>query len=58
MMADETDDDDDRDKKVTAAITDEPQEEFISDVNRPSKPENNPDAPEPENPRERKSTAG
>ncbi|CAN5541626.1 hypothetical protein BH18VER1_BH18VER1_18270 [soil metagenome] len=46
-----------RDKKVTAAITDAPQEEFISDVNRPSKPENDPDAPEPDNPRERKSTA-
>ncbi len=56
-MADEKDGDD-RDKKVTAAITDQPMEEFISDVNRPSKPEHKTDEPEQDNPRERKSTAG
>ncbi len=62
-----------RDKKVTAAIADQPMEEFISPTNQPSVPEQ-PEAPERrteergapantlneqhvDNPRERKSTA-
>ncbi len=56
-MGDE-DEDDDRHKKVTAAITDEPQEEFINDANIPTIPENDPDKLDPDDPRQRKSTAG
>ncbi len=47
-MKDE-EDDEKRDKKVTAAITDAPQEEFISPTNRPTRTENE-SAPEPDQP--------
>ncbi|MEP6956590.1 MAG: hypothetical protein ABI883_07175 [Chthoniobacterales bacterium] len=55
-MSDEKEDGE-RHKKVTAAITDEPQEEFISPVNRPSVSETEPEKPEPDHPTQRKSTA-
>lgn len=47
-MKDE-DDDEKRDKKVTAATTDAPMEEFISPTNQPTRTENE-SAPEPDRP--------
>lgn len=72
-MSDDDKEDGERHKKVTAATSDAPLEEFISPTNRPSVPET-PEAPEQrteergtppntlngpdgDNPRERKSTA-
>ncbi len=52
-MKEDDEDDEKRHKKVTAATTDAPMEEFISPTNQPTQTENE-SAPEPDRP-ERKS---
>ena len=54
-MSDEKDGE--RHKKVTAATTDAPMEEFISPVNQPSVPEDG-GAPEPDRPVQKPESSG